>query len=153
MSARLRYLAHRVLLLAALLCGLSSLTGLTQAHAATTSPGMRMLAWAQAHATGNWYGWGGTGPAVYDCSGIVFRAALNTGVTGIPRTTYEMLASRKLVRTYHPVAGDLAFFGSGHVEFVTDGHDVTFGALTTGTRVGYHTWNTWWQPSAFYRIT
>jgi hypothetical protein len=63
-----------------------------------------------------------------------------------------MLASGRLVRTYRPVAGDLAFYGAGHVEIVDRGRDVTFGALDEGSRVGDHTWNGWWKPTAFYRI-
>jgi hypothetical protein len=70
----------------------------------------------------------------------------------MPRTTFGMLASRVLVRTYHPVAGDLAFYGSGHVEIVAHGHDVTFGALQTGTQVGYHHWSGWWRPSMYFEI-
>ena len=37
----------------------------------------------------------------------------------MPRTTYGMLASSHLYRVYSPRRGDLAFYGSGHVEFVT----------------------------------
>lgn len=127
-----------------------------QAHAAAMTTGQRLLAWAKANETGHWYGWGGTGPSVYDCSGAVYAAARATGLSGMPRDTYGMLAlgvaSGLLRRTYHPVAGDLAFYGTGHVEIVDRGHDVTFGAQSAGTRVGDHTWNGWWHPSAYYEI-
>lgn len=123
------------------------------ASAATLSPGARMLAWAKTYAAGHWYAYGGYGLSVYDCSGVVYRAALQTRVAGIPRTTYAMLGSGKLVRTYRPVAGDLAFYGSGHVEIVDRGHDVTFGALNYGTRVGDHHWaGSWFRPTMFFRV-
>ena len=112
-----------------------------------------MLAWAQANTTGHWYSYGTDGLSTYDCSGVVYRAALETGVKGMPRTTYAMLGSRVLVRTYHPVAGDLAFYGSGHVEIVARGHDITFGAQQPGTRVGNHPWGGSWRPTMFFRIT
>jgi len=142
--------------LAALTLAVGLLAGTGRAHASTLTPGQRMLSWAKANETGHWYAWGGTGLATYDCSGAVYRAALEIGIRSMPRDTYSMLAagvySGLLRRTYAPVAGDLAFYGSGHVEIVDRGHDVTFGALNTGTRVGDHAWNAWWKPTAFYNI-
>lgn len=146
MAAKLAALA------AAVFTAFAALAISVPAHAATLSPGMRMLNWAVYNAKGHWYAWGGTGLSTYDCSGLVYRAAIQAGVSGIPRTTEEMLGSSKLVRTYNPQVGDLAFFGSGHVEIFAHGHDVTFGAQSTGTQVGYHTWNAWWHPTAFYKI-
>jgi cell wall-associated NlpC family hydrolase len=146
---------RRLLAIALVLIGsLCTLAGVTaaQAHATTLTPGARMLNWAKVNATGHWYAWGGIGLATYDCSGLVYRSAHQIGVTSMPRTTYQMLASRVLVRTYHPVAGDLAFYGRGHVEIVDRGHDVTFGAARTGTRVGDHPWNAWWRPSMYFRV-
>lgn len=138
-----------------------SLTALATppANAATAAPGARMLAWAEANETGHWYAWGGTGLATYDCSGAVFRAAEETGLGAMPRDTTQMLSTGVahgiLIRTSRPAAGDLAFFGSGHVEMVARGHDVTFGALHTGTQVGYHRWypGSGWAPSMYFRIT
>lgn len=142
--------------LAALTLILGLLAGTASAHAAAMTPGQRMLNWAKANAAGHWYAWGGTGLSTYDCSGLVFRSAVQTGVRSMPRDTYSMLAagvaSGLLRRTYAPVAGDLAFYGTGHVEIVDYGHDVTFGAQQTGTRVGDHAWNGWWRPTAFYRV-
>jgi len=128
------------------------ISGARGASASTLSPGARMLAWAKANATGHWYAWGGTGLATYDCSGLVYRSALQTGVSGMARTTYGMLGSRLLVRTYHPVAGDLAFYGTGHVEIVDRGYDVTFGAQQTGTQVGDHHWSGWWRPTLYMHV-
>jgi hypothetical protein len=75
----------------------------------------------------------------------------------LPHNTVAMVDSGKLIRTYHPVRGDLAFWGPigapYHVEMVTGLPDTTFGALGAGTRVGYHTYHPpYWAPSAFYRV-
>src|SRR5262245_25762194 len=73
---------------------------------------LRAYRWATTQA-GHPYVWGGTGPG-YDCSGLVMMAYRHAGIN-LPRTTYGMLASRLLVRIWHPRQGDLAFYGSGHV--------------------------------------
>ena len=55
------------------------------------------------------------------------------------RSTTAMLDSGRLVRETQRQArrGDLAFYGTGHVEFfVRPGH--TFGALDSGTLIGWH---------------
>src|ERR1039458_7862896 len=84
------------------------------------------------------YCWGGTGPSCYDCSGLVQAAYHHAGIS-LPRTTYAMLASSRLHKESHSAAHrcDLAFFGTGHVELY-DHSNVTFGALKTGTKIGYH---------------
>jgi len=87
------------------------LTSSTQAHTPRRWIAMR---WAESQA-GKRYLYGASGPSRYDCSGLVMRAYQHAGIT-LPRTTGGMLASSKLVRTSHPHWGDLAFFGSGHVE-------------------------------------
>ncbi len=112
----------------------------------------RAMNWALRQ-RGCWYRYGRTGPCPdgYDCSGLVWKAYRSIGIT-LPRTTYGMLASSMLVRTYYPRRGDLAFYGSGHVELVTDLPHTTFGALEPGTRVGDHYWNPYWHPSGFYRV-
>jgi cell wall-associated NlpC family hydrolase len=70
----------------------------------------------------------------------------------LPRTTTEMLASPRLRRI--PASqrrrGDLAFYGTGHVELVTSGG--TFGALDTGTRIGWHHPSVWWHPTMYFRV-
>jgi cell wall-associated NlpC family hydrolase len=104
--------------------------------------------------TGDWYVYGGTGPYVFDCSGLVYWAATSLGLKNWPRTTYELLASPRLERI--PLAsatrGDLMFYGSGHVEMNTVWYHQTFGAQTWGTRVGWHAWNSYWEPTMAYRI-
>lgn len=112
------------------------------------------LNWAETQA-GAWYHWGGTGPywSGYDCSGLVYAAFRHIGIT-LPRTTYEMLGSAHLRRTYSPQRGDLAFYGSGHVEIVTGwGSWVTFGAEEPGTQVGWHRASAWWHPTMYFHVS
>jgi cell wall-associated NlpC family hydrolase len=122
--------------------------------ASTASIGNRILNVAETR-KGSWYVFGADGPSTFDCSGLVYWAAQRLGVN-MPRDTFEMLnqgvSSGLLYRVSVPRRGDLAFFGTGHVEFVTIWPDTTFGAQNTGTRVGWHTWNAWWHPTMFYRI-
>jgi len=109
---------------------------------------LRAYRWA-ARQAGHPYSWGGTGPG-YDCSGLVMMAYRHAGIR-LPRTTGGMLASRLLVRVIHPRMGDLAFYGSGHVElFRRWGY--TFGAHDPGTLVGLIRYGWGWRPTAFYRV-
>ena len=101
---------------------------------------------------GSWYSWAGAGPYVFDCSGLVVWAAARHGVY-LPHSTYLMVSSPHLYRVYSPRRGDLAFFGTGHVEFVTIWYHTTFGAHHTGTRVGWSHYDPrYYGPTAFYRI-
>jgi hypothetical protein len=114
---------------------------------------LRILAWEWAEKQrGKPYIWGGVGPQGFDCSGLVFAAYKHAGYI-LPRTTYEMLASWQLVRIPRSKArrGDLAFFGSGHVELFGWG-DWTFGAEEPGTLLGFHKWNAFWYPTMFFRV-
>jgi cell wall-associated NlpC family hydrolase len=121
-----------------------------QLTASTESIGNRILDMAETR-TGDWYSYGSAGPYAFDCSGLVYWASHRLGVN-MPRTTYGMLASSHLYRVYSPRRGDLAFYGSGHVEFVTAWYHTTFGAQNTGTRVGWHHWNAYWHPTMYFRI-
>lgn len=98
----------------------------------------------------DWYSWGAAGPSRFDCSGLVYWAANRHGIT-LPRTTYAMIGSYHLVRTYHPRTGNLAFFGTGHVEFY-DKPGWTYGAQQSGTRVGYHHYGGGWHPTSYWRV-
>jgi cell wall-associated NlpC family hydrolase len=148
-SARLR-LAVLSILSAALLA-LPLATSHQAAHASSQAPRLSAFFWARAHA-GDSYCWGGSGPSCFDCSGLVMAAYSHEGLY-FGRTTYEMLASGKLIPEAESQArrGDLAFYGTGHVEFfVRPGH--TFGALQTGTLIGWHPWNAFWHPTMFFRV-
>lgn len=98
------------------------------------------------------YVYGADGPNSYDCSGLVMDAYRHAGII-LPRTTYEMLASSKLIRETHAQAhwGDLVFYGSGHVELYA-GWRVTLGAHASGQPVSYITWGGSWRPTAYYRV-
>jgi cell wall-associated NlpC family hydrolase len=121
----------------------------SHADASTRSTSYWALKWAERQA-GAWYCWGGTG-GCYDCSGLVMEAFAHMGYS-LPRTTEEMLASGRIYQIPASVRrqGDLAFFGTGHVELVT--RHGTFGALDSGTRVGWHTITVWWHPTSYWRI-
>jgi cell wall-associated NlpC family hydrolase len=120
------------------------------ARSATVLPArLRAFDWATTQA-GKPYIYGGIGPAGYDCSGLVMEAYLHAGIS-LPRTTYEMLSSPYLVRVSRPAKGDLAFYGSGHVELYARG-DWTFGAHQTGQPVGWIKFGPWWHPTAYYRV-
>ena len=84
---------------------------------------------------------------------IAFRHA---GIADLPHNTVAVVDSGLLVRTYHPHAGDLAFFGSvsapDHVELVTTQAGVTFGAHDSGTRVGLIRDGGTFRPTAYYRV-
>jgi len=110
---------------------------------------LRAFDWARTQA-GKPYIYGGIGPAGYDCSGLVMEAYRHAGIS-LPRTTYEMLSSRDLVRVSRPAKGDLAFYGSGHVELYAHG-DWTFGAHQTGQAIGWVKFGPWWHPTAYYRV-
>ena len=111
----------------------------------------RALAWEFTQA-GKWYLWGGSGPSTYDCSGLMMAAYLHADGIYLPHNTVAMINSGKLVRTYSPQPGDLAFYGTGHVEaYVRPG--VTFGAHRSGTRIGYSYYaGSSWRPTMFFRV-
>lgn len=134
---------------ALLIAGVLAPLAPSPASASAASQRLTALRWAEGQA-GKWYCFGGTA-GCFDCSGLVMQAYAHAGI-GIPRTTYGMLASPKL----HRIAagqrqrGDLAFYGSGHVELVTAGG--TFGAAAPGTQVGWHHPSGWWHPTMYFRV-
>ncbi|HUZ26223.1 MAG TPA: C40 family peptidase [Streptosporangiaceae bacterium] len=161
MSAQLRGHRYRFILIAvALACAalMLTLTRPAPARAATASAAaisskLRLTAWRYAlHQRGKPYIWGGTGPSGFDCSGLVYESYRSRGVH-LPRTTYGMLGSWYLVRIRKSQArrGDLAFFGSGHVELYDRG-SWTYGAAEPGTRIGYHRMNSYWHPTMYFRV-
>jgi cell wall-associated NlpC family hydrolase len=134
---------------ALLIAGVLAPLAPSPASASTRSQRLTALRWAERQA-GKWYCFGGTG-GCFDCSGLVMSAYRHAGIS-IPRTTYGMLASPRL----HRIAagqrqrGDLAFYGSGHVELVTARG--TFGAAAPGTQVGWHHPSGWWHPTMYFRV-
>lgn len=121
-----------------------------------TYTGLRILAMAETKAD-DLYAWGGTGPSVFDCSGLVYWAATAAGEQGWPRDTAEIAAAigTRFTITAYPQRGDLALWGSGtpyHVEIVS-GPGQTFGIQTYGW-AGRATWrtNAGNQPSYYLHI-
>ena len=113
-------------------------------------PRLVALKWAE-HQAGKWYCYGGAGPSCYDCSGLVAAAYQAAGIT-LPHSTYSMLDDPRLrwipARDRRP--GDLGFYGDGHVELVTV--NGTFGALDTGSQIGWHQPNAWWYPTMYFEV-
>jgi cell wall-associated NlpC family hydrolase len=154
---RLTALLALAIALSGLAAGLSA-----PAHAAVRAPasvsltatlGDRVLNKAETR-TGDWYQWGAAGPSTFDCSGLVVWAAAQLGIS-VPHSTYSMLAgTAHLYRIPLSWArrGDLLFYGSGHVEFDTLWYHQSFGAASTGTRVGWHVWNAYWAPTMAMRF-
>jgi len=117
--------------------------------------GNAALNWAEGHATGCWYSYGGSSCSPgYDCSGLVMEAFGQGAGIWLPHSTYTMLGSRHLHRIALSQArrGDLMFYGSGHVEINTVWYHQTFGAHHSGERVGWRKWSPWWYPTAAYRV-
>lgn len=111
---------------------------------------LRAYIWA-AHQRGKPYCWGGTS-GCFDCSGLVMAAYRHVGLY-FGRTTTQMLRSSRIVRERRRWAlkGDLAFYGTGHVELVA-GRRYTLGALHSGTRIGWHRVSRWWHPTMYFRV-
>jgi hypothetical protein len=120
--------------------------------ASTESLGGRILDRAETR-TGDWYSYGAAGPSFFDCSGLVYWAATSIGERSWPRDTYGLIAavaSGRFVYTSHPQRGDLAFFGTGHVELVTIWYHATFGAHHTGTRIGWRYYDPRYYGPTFF---
>jgi hypothetical protein len=116
--------------------------------------GNEALNWAERHAAGHGYCFGGTGPSCWDCSGLVMTAFRYGAGIVLPRTTYAMPGSPRLHRI--PLAdarrGDILFYGPGHVELDTVWPHASFGAHDAGSLIGWISWGPWWHPTAAYRV-
>ena len=84
-------------------------------------------------AAGNGYVWGATGPASYDCSGLVWKAARNIGVyKGERFTTHTFRAASKgwAAETKSPAVGDVVLW-SEHMGIVSKLPDTYYSALSS----------------------
>ena len=128
------------------------------AKASISSPGNQALNWAEHYAAGCWYDYGGTSCAQgYDCSGLVSQAFLHGAGIWIGRDTFTQLATNGEGH-FHQIPldearrGDILFYGTGHEEIDTSWYHMTFGAQEPGTRVGWHEWSGWWQPTEAFEV-
>jgi peptidoglycan DL-endopeptidase CwlO len=90
------------------------------------------------------YLWGGTGPAAYDCSGLVMMAYQSANVT-IPRTSQEQWALLPHVPASKVLPGDLVFFAGGDGTVKHPGH--------VGLVIGKHTMIEAYAPGTPIRIS
>lgn len=158
--ARLAVLASTLVALLACLSGpghavtrsKQSLPQTVSAAATTASAAKRASAFSFAWSKrGGWYRYGGNGPSSYDCSGLVYAAYRHAGVS-LPRVSGAQRSSGKTVHVsrWKAQRGDLAFVGSGHVEFVYDFNKGrtrmrTYGAHHSGTRISVTGWHKIWH--------
>ena len=163
---RRRFAAAVALAAAALVPGAAVITAAAPAAQASVSAavtssyggsraGNAALNWAERHAAGCWYSYGGSSCSPgYDCSGLVMEAFGHGAGIWLPHSTYARLATRHLpwIPLSQARRGDLMFYGSGHVEINTVWYHKTFGAHDWGQRVGWATWGPWWHPTAAYRV-
>src|SRR6516162_3697890 len=163
---RRRFAAAVALAAAALVPGAAVITAAAPAAQASVSAavtssyggsraGNAALNWAERHAAGCWYSYGGSSCSPgYDCSGLVMEAFGHGAGIWLPHSTYAMLGNRHLhwIPLSQARRGDLMFYGSGHVEMNTIWYHATFGAHSSGQRVGWIRWGPWWHPTAAYRV-
>jgi cell wall-associated NlpC family hydrolase len=82
------------------------------------------IAYAEAQ-LGKPYIWGGTGPAGFDCSGLVYEAYLHAGVT-IARTTFGWRQDGPVVPLNQIQPGDLLFSAGSDGDASNPGHVVMY---------------------------
>lgn len=92
------------------------------------------------------YVWGGTGPDVFDCSGLVMMAYRSAGID-LPRTSQQQWADGHRVGS--PVPGDLVFFPGTDGTWSAPGHvglvvrpGWMWQAYASGTPVGLYPFGT-----------
>lgn len=111
-----------------------------QGSSGTSNVGGSALAYALGQ-EGKPYVYGGSSPSAgFDCSGLVYWAYLQIGVTDLPRTagaqaTYIKNHGRWTTNVSELQYGDLVFY-SGHVAFYV-GNGQVFGAWRQGRPAGY----------------
>lgn len=90
---------------------------------------------------GDWYQWGGTGPTVFDCSGLIWWAWAQAGHPMADRTAAQMWADSNEIPAGQAQPGDLLFSefgtrvaGPGHVAVIV-APGLAVEAPHTGTQV------------------
>jgi cell wall-associated NlpC family hydrolase len=95
------------------------------------------------------YLWGGTGPASFDCSGLVQAAWASAGVS-IPRTTGEQVAALPSIPRSALEPGDLIYFnGATHVAMYI-GNGMIIDAPRTGEVIRMLPLATDWYTANYY---
>jgi cell wall-associated NlpC family hydrolase len=126
--------------------GAGGTTTATYTGPASTQAG-KAVAFAYAQ-LGKPYQWGATGPASYDCSGLVQAAWAAAGVA-IPRDTYQQWAALPHIAASTIQPGDLLYYdGIGHVTMYVGG-GYMIDAPQTGMNVQKIPVSTGWYASTF----
>ena len=128
---------------------------LTDAPGTSTNPvALAAMAFAKAQ-KGKPYRWGATGPASYDCSGLVMTSYLAAGLT-LPRVAADQYGAGRMVSLDQAQRGDLLFYASDLTKPSTIYHVVLYAgngrvldAPHTGATVGTRAlWTTGLLPVA-----
>ncbi|MFG2329950.1 C40 family peptidase [Streptomyces sp. NPDC048604] len=113
------------------------LTAAARQQPPATTPGTgradRAVTFARAQ-VGKPYVWGGTGPAGYDCSGLVQQAWRAAGVS-VSRTTYTQLRDGVRTTRARLVPGDLVITNRGHHVLLYAGDGTVIEAPRPGAKV------------------
>jgi cell wall-associated NlpC family hydrolase len=90
------------------------------------TPGDRAVLFAL-HQLGKPYVWGGTGPRVYDCSGLAYRSWYEATGTYIPRLANAQYHGAGTAVAWPGLqAGDLVFWGSNHATWQSVYHTAIY---------------------------
>lgn len=140
----------------------SDVTSFTVRH---PIPRWHAFLWALEH-KGQPYVWGACGPFGcnglwygFDCSGLIYASYKAIGWQYFGRDTYDMLgyglASGRLqiIPLRDEKAGDLLFYGSGHVGMATGHWGWTYEALNQSLPVGFYSWSWYGYPTMAVHVT
>ena len=103
----------------------------------TAAQGLAAVEWAKKQ-VGLPYGWGSTGPAAYDCSGLTMKAWASAGV-GITRTSRTQYQHVKKITYAAMRPGDLIFYASDTANASTINHVAMYaggGTMVEAARPG-----------------
>jgi cell wall-associated NlpC family hydrolase len=129
-TAKRRAPIQRLLALLTVVVAVAALGACTAPRSSTKGQQIANIARAQ---IGKPYAYGATGPNAFDCSGLVYFAHRQAGIS-IPRTSSSQLGAARPVAKSQARPGDVIFFGSYHVGIYVGGGQMV-DAPNAGRRV------------------